>query len=106
MYSRLLEISAAAPNEFKTSATRNFGAAGANNLYLSLAALPGVHKLLSRPLELFAAAADKCMTIATRSSGGRGKCPIIFDLHLALVARVNKLLFMSFLPEPFVGRGK
>ena len=106
MYSRLLGISAAVSNEFKTTATRSSGAAGTNNLYLSLAPLPGVHKLLSRPLELSAAAAGKCKTIAARSSGGRGKCPVIFDLHLALMAKVNKLLFMSFLPQPFVGRGK
>ena len=98
MYSRLLEISAAVSIEFKTSATRNSGAAGANNLYLSLAALPGVHNLLSRPLELSAAAAGKCKAIAARSSGGRGEYPVNFDFHLALMARVYSLLFLNFAP--------
>ena len=73
VYSQLLEISAAASNNFKTSATRNFGAAGANNLYLFLAALPGVHKLFSRPLEPPAAATDYEIIAARSYMGRRGE---------------------------------
>ena len=72
------------PSKFKTSATRSFGAAGANNLSLSLAALPGVHNLFSRPLELSAAAAGDHKTIAARSSSGRGEYPVILTSTLLL----------------------
>ena len=105
VFSRPIELPAVVGSMFKTTAARN-SEAGVNCFSLSLAALPGVHKLFFRPLHLLAAVARQYKAPAAKRRRAGVNNVSFLTFTLLSWAGVNKLSFSSFYVPAFLGRGE